>query len=44
VEDGNEPALALYRRLGFQSVGRRDGYYLRPDGSRAGALSMSLAL
>ena len=41
VEDGNDPAVALYRRLGFKTVGRREGYYLRPDGSRAGALSMS---
>ena len=44
VEDGNDPALALYRRLGFKNVGRREGYYLRPDGSRAAALTMSLAL
>ena len=44
VEDGNDPALALYRRLGFAQVGRRDGYYLRPDGSRAAALSMSRSL
>lgn len=44
VEDGNDPALALYRRLGFARVGRREGYYLRPDGSRTGALSMSLTL
>jgi ribosomal-protein-alanine N-acetyltransferase len=44
VEDGNGPALALYRRVGFADVGRRDGYYQRPDGSRAGALSMILAL
>lgn len=44
VEDGNDPALALYRRLGFKGVGQREGYYLRPDGSRAGALSMSLGL
>jgi ribosomal-protein-alanine N-acetyltransferase len=44
VEDGNDPALALYRRLGFTNVGRREGYYKRPDGSRAAALTMSLAL
>ena len=44
VEDGNDPALALYGRLGFKNVGRREGYYLRPDGSRASALTMSLAL
>jgi [ribosomal protein S18]-alanine N-acetyltransferase len=44
VEDGNDAALALYRRLGFVNVGRREGYYLRPDGSRAAALSMSVKL
>lgn len=44
VEDGNDPALALYRRLGFAQVGRREGYYLRPDGSRGAALSMSRTL
>ena len=44
VEDGNGPALALYRRLGFENVGRREGYYRRPDGSRAAALTMSLAV
>jgi ribosomal-protein-alanine N-acetyltransferase len=44
VEEGNDPALALYRRLGFATVGRREGYYLRPDGSRAAALSMSVKL
>jgi [ribosomal protein S18]-alanine N-acetyltransferase len=44
VENGNEPALALYRRVGFASVGQRQGYYVRPDGSRANALSMRLTL
>jgi ribosomal-protein-alanine N-acetyltransferase len=44
VEDGNEVALAVYRRLGFQDVGRREGYYVRPDGSRAGALTMRRVL
>jgi [ribosomal protein S18]-alanine N-acetyltransferase len=44
VEDGNDPALALYRRLGFSNIGRREGYYKRPDGSRAAALTMSRAL
>ncbi len=44
VENGNEPALALYRRLGFAKVGQREGYYLRPDGTRASAWSMSRAL
>ena len=44
VEEGNAPALALYRRLGFEEVGRRPGYYVRPDGSRACALTMSARL
>ena len=44
VEEGNLRALALYRRLGFQEVGRRVGYYLKPDGSRATALTMSRPL
>ena len=44
VEEGNAPALALYRRLGFREVGRREGYYALPDGTRAAALTMSLDL
>lgn len=44
VEEGNLPALALYRRLGFREIGRRPGYYARPDGSRATALAMTLDL
>jgi ribosomal-protein-alanine N-acetyltransferase len=40
VEEGNRPALALYRRLGFETVGRREGYYPQADGSRAAALVM----
>ena len=44
VEEGNDPALALYRRLGFEPSGKRPGYYARPDGSRASAISMTLLL
>jgi [ribosomal protein S18]-alanine N-acetyltransferase len=44
VEEGNVPALALYRRLGFATTGHRPGYYARPDGTRASALSMTLQL
>lgn len=44
VEEGNAPAIALYRRLGFRESGRRPGYYARPDGTRAAASSMTLSL
>ena len=40
VEEGNAPAIGLYRRLGFETVGRREGYYPKPDGSRVAALVM----
>lgn len=41
VEEGNAPAFGLYRRLGFVQSGLRPGYYSRPDGSRATAVSMT---
>jgi ribosomal-protein-alanine N-acetyltransferase len=45
VADDNVPALALYRGLGFEVVGRRRGYYARPQGEAAvDALVMRLAL
>jgi len=44
VEEGNAPALALYRRLGFRQVGRREGYYAKPDGTKVAALTMSVSL
>lgn len=44
VEEGNDPALALYRRLGFVQSGLRPGYYARPDGSVAAARSMTRTL
>lgn len=44
VEETNRPALSVYGGLGFQEVGRRAGYYLKPDGSRVAALTMSRAL
>ena len=40
----NAPALALYRRLGFDEVGRRRSYYLREDGIRVDALVLSLEI
>ncbi|HEX2556358.1 MAG TPA: ribosomal protein S18-alanine N-acetyltransferase [Microvirga sp.] len=44
VEEGNRPAIALYRRLGFEEIGRRPGYYAKPDGTRLAAITMSLKL
>jgi ribosomal-protein-alanine N-acetyltransferase len=37
VDEGNIPALRLYRRAGFAEVGRREGYYLNA-GKPAAAL------
>lgn len=31
VDETNQPALGLYRRLGFREVGRRPAYYDRPE-------------
>ncbi|HZH11558.1 MAG TPA: GNAT family N-acetyltransferase [Microvirga sp.] len=44
VEEGNQPAIALYRRFGFQNSGRREGYYQKADGTRVAALTMALGL
>lgn len=40
VATDNVSAQTLYRAFGFAEVGRRDGYYLRPDGTRIAALTM----
>ena len=44
VEEGNAPALALYRRLRFRDIGRREGSYRKADGTKAAALTMALDL
>jgi ribosomal-protein-alanine N-acetyltransferase len=44
VEEGNAPAIALYRRAGFRETGRRAGYYHKADGTKASALTMALDL
>jgi ribosomal-protein-alanine N-acetyltransferase len=44
VEEGNLAAEKLYRHFGFREVGRRNGYYPKPDGSRAAAIAMRLDL
>jgi ribosomal-protein-alanine N-acetyltransferase len=38
VEGANRPAIALYARMGFREVGRRSGYYRKPDGATEAAL------
>jgi ribosomal-protein-alanine N-acetyltransferase len=40
VDIGNLAAIALYRRLDFAEVGRRNAYYRKADGSQATALVM----
>ncbi|WP_374700946.1 ribosomal protein S18-alanine N-acetyltransferase [Aureimonas sp. AU40] len=44
VEETNTAALALYRRLRFEEVGRRPAYYAGPDGTRTSALILKRAL
>jgi [ribosomal protein S18]-alanine N-acetyltransferase len=40
VEEGNQPALRLYRRVGFVVVGRRERYYREAGGEQLDALLM----
>lgn len=40
VDENNAPAVALYTKLGFKTVGNRPGYYYQPDGQRGKALVM----
>ncbi len=42
VEEGNSPALRLYRRAGFRQVGRREGYYQESKGAAALVLRRDL--
>jgi ribosomal-protein-alanine N-acetyltransferase len=44
VAEDNQPALALYRGLGFVPTGRRPGYYAAPAGARRDALLLALTL
>lgn len=41
VRDGNEPAIKLYRHAGFETIGRRKGYY---SSVNADALVMRLEM
>jgi ribosomal-protein-alanine N-acetyltransferase len=43
VDEGNAPALRLYRRAGFRQVGRREGYYQDAHGAAALILRRDLA-
>ena len=38
----NNPAISFYRKLGFEPIGRRKGYYLFADGSRMDAITFGL--
>ncbi|MBA4253144.1 MAG: ribosomal-protein-alanine N-acetyltransferase [Comamonadaceae bacterium] len=44
VRASNQPALALYRRAGFESVATRRGYYPAAGGAREDALVLRLCL
>lgn len=41
VDKENAPALALYFKAGFVTVGERRDYYRKPDGKRSDALLMA---
>jgi ribosomal-protein-alanine N-acetyltransferase len=40
VRDGNQPALALYRKSGFSEIGRRKDYYSGATTERFDAITM----
>ena len=44
VEEDNRPARALYERFGFETLGKRPGYYKKRDGTTANALIMRCRL
>lgn len=44
VDEENEAALRLYKRLRFEEVGRRPAYYRHPDGRRTSALTLKRSL
>ena len=44
VAEDNDAALRLYRALGFAQVGRRPGYYAKPDAEPVDALTLRRAI
>ena len=44
VAADDEGARGLYHRLGFLGTGLRRGYYARPDGTKADALTLAITL
>ena len=44
VAESNQAAVALYKGLGFQEVGRRKGYYVTPGAAAEDALTLALTL
>ncbi|MGQ7829521.1 GNAT family N-acetyltransferase [Altererythrobacter sp. Z27] len=40
----NNPASALYRKVGFEPIGRRKAYYLFADGTRMDAITFGLSI
>jgi ribosomal-protein-alanine N-acetyltransferase len=44
VRESNARAMAIYRRYGFRTIGRRRGYYPAPAGRREDAIVMGLTL
>jgi ribosomal-protein-alanine N-acetyltransferase len=44
VDEGNLPACRLYKRAGFRSVGRREGYYRDRAGNSTAALVLRCEL
>nr|WP_314541021.1 ribosomal protein S18-alanine N-acetyltransferase [uncultured Massilia sp.] len=44
VRPSNERALQVYRRYGYQEIGRRKGYYPAHEGRREDAIVMRFAL
>lgn len=43
VAEDNQSAKRLYKKLGYQPIGRRPGYYTRPEG-RMAAITYALSL